>query len=58
MRTAGIEGLDDAGWILLDLGSVVVHLFSGEKREYYDLELLWGDAPKVAWQGKTPKAES
>ena len=32
------------GWILLDYGTVIVHLFQGETREYYNLERLWQDA--------------
>lgn len=48
----GIEGLNDAKWILLDYGDVIVHLFDKETRTFYDLELLWGDAPKVKWQSK------
>ena len=43
----GIEGRDDARWILLDLGDTVVHVFSQADREYYDLERLWGDAPRT-----------
>lgn len=38
------EGLENAKWILLDYGSVVVHIFQREDREYYKLEELWGDA--------------
>jgi len=38
------EGLDNAKWILLDYGSVVVHIFQQEARAYYKLEELWGDA--------------
>jgi ribosome-associated protein len=45
-----VEGLDDARWILLDYGDVVVHVFLEEVRRYYDLERLWADAPRVAWQ--------
>ncbi len=35
------------GWILLDYGSVIVHLFTGESREYYNLERLWSDAQQM-----------
>lgn len=43
------EGTTDTGWVLLDYGDVVVHLFTTEQRAYYDLERLWSDAPKVAF---------
>lgn len=38
------------GWIVLDFVDVVVHLFDADKRAYYDLELIWGEAPRVDWQ--------
>ena len=38
------------GWIVLDLVDVVVHLFDADKRAYYDLELIWGEAPRVDWR--------
>jgi ribosome-associated protein len=41
------EGEADAGWWLLDYVDVVVHVFGTEEREYYDLERLWRDAPRV-----------
>lgn len=42
-----MEGFDEARWILIDLGDVVAHVFHREERSYYNLERLWGDAPKV-----------
>ena len=45
-----IEGLETALWVLIDLNDVVVHLFTSEARRYYDLEVLWGDAPRFDWQ--------
>ncbi len=42
-----IEGFDEARWILIDLGDVVAHIFHRDERTYYNLERLWGDAPKV-----------
>jgi ribosome-associated protein len=44
------EGEDEAGWWLLDYIDVVVHVFGEEEREYYDLERLWRDAPRLEWQ--------
>ena len=43
----GMAGYEQGEWILLDFVDVVVHLFSEKYRDYYDLELLWGDAKKV-----------
>lgn len=53
VRTRSTEGYDDSGWILLDFGDVVVHLMTEESRDYYRLERLWGDAPKVEWAAET-----
>jgi ribosome-associated protein len=39
-----IEGKPDSGWVLIDLGSVIVHVFSPAEREYYNLDELWGEA--------------
>ncbi|HEX3427016.1 MAG TPA: ribosome silencing factor [Acidimicrobiales bacterium] len=41
-----IEGFDDAGWILMDYGDFVVHVFLEEVRRFYDLERLWADAER------------
>ena len=48
-RPLGVAGYDTAAWMLLDYVDVVIHLFAKKYREYYDLELLWGDAPRVDW---------
>lgn len=44
-----VEGADDARWILLDYGDVVVHVLLDEARAYYELERLWGDVPRLDW---------
>jgi ribosome-associated protein len=46
-----VEGRRVADWILMDYIDVVVHVFLDEKREFYGLERLWGDAPRVALSG-------
>ncbi len=46
----GIEGYAESRWILLDYGSVVIHLFDDETRAYFALESLWAEAPRIAWQ--------
>ena len=51
-----IEGLDDLRWVLMDYGDFVVHVFLDEARRYYDLERLWADAPRVAWDDDGPAA--
>lgn len=43
----GIEGLASAGWMLIDFGDLVVHLFSPQKRDYYRLEDIWDNAHVV-----------
>ena len=45
-----VEGLDDARWVLMDYGDFLVHVFLDEARQFYDLEHLWADAPRVAWR--------
>jgi ribosome-associated protein len=46
----GIEGYNESHWVLLDYGDIVVHLFDDNTRHYYDLENLWGDAPRIEWE--------
>lgn len=40
-----VEGLESSRWVLMDLNSVIVHIFHKDERQYYNLEKLWGDAP-------------
>ena len=47
IRPLGVEGLENARWVLMDFGSVIVHVFAPEEREYYGLERLWANAPQV-----------
>ena len=42
-------GIDSSQWVLLDFVDLVVHLFDQQARSYYDLELMWGEAPHVEW---------
>lgn len=45
-----VSGYESAKWILVDCVHVVVHVFDPDSRDFYDLELLWGDCPKVDWR--------
>jgi ribosome-associated protein len=56
LKTDGIrplhaEGRAESGWVLLDYGDVLVHIFLEDTRAYYALERLWGDAPSVPIEG-------
>jgi ribosome-associated protein len=54
LRVIGVKPVrregDGGGWLLLDYVDVVIHVFGAEERDYYDLERLWQDAPRVGWQ--------
>ena len=50
-----VEGLGDSQWVLLDYGDLVVHVFLDETRAYYDLERLWSDAPRIAWEDEAAR---
>jgi ribosome-associated protein len=58
VRPASVEGLDDATWVLLDYGDIVVHVFLDETRAYYELERLWADAPGIDWEQLVPASQS
>lgn len=47
VKPLSVEGRRAQSWVLMDYGEVVVHVFSPEARDYYRLERLWGDAPRV-----------
>ncbi len=48
-KRLGIEGFSESRWILLDYGSVVIHLFDEETRNYFSLEELWAESKRVDW---------
>jgi ribosome-associated protein len=47
-----VEGLEEGVWILIDFGAFIVHVFQNETREFYDLDRLWRDAPRLDWSSK------
>ena len=49
VKPRSVEGLDDLTWVLLDYEDVIVHVFLAETREFYGLERLWTDAPRIVW---------
>ncbi|MFO1023097.1 MAG: ribosome silencing factor [Planctomycetales bacterium] len=57
-RRIGFEGEGANNWILQDYGDIVIHLFTAEARELYDLDHLWGDAVVVDWETSSKKSEA
>jgi ribosome-associated protein len=53
----GIEGYNSDSWILQDYGDIVLHVFSADARDVYDLEHLWADAARVDWQHSQTAAD-
>ncbi len=51
LKVARIEGHADGGWVLIDLGHVIVHVFTPEQREFYNIERLWSEVAKRQAQG-------
>ncbi len=54
----GIDGAREAQWVCMDYAEIVVHLFHPEARPFYDLDQLWADAPRIAYEPKGPSAET
>ena len=50
VRPVAVDGFPASQWIVLDYMQVIVHIFHSEKRAFYSLEDLWGDAPRLAWE--------
>ncbi|OLB18850.1 MAG: ribosome silencing factor [Verrucomicrobia bacterium 13_2_20CM_2_54_15_9cls] len=50
VRPVAIDGFPASQWMVLDFLQVVVHIFHQDKRAFYSLEDLWGDAPRIQWQ--------
>jgi len=50
VRATAVDGFPASQWIVLDYLEVVVHIFHRDKRAFYSLEDLWGDAPRIEWQ--------
>jgi ribosome-associated protein len=49
-RRLSIQGYQSGRWVVQDYGDIVVHVFDPQAREYYALEELWADAPRLDWQ--------
>ncbi len=49
-RRLSVEGYDSSTWIVQDYGDLMIHVFNPQTREYYGIEELWADAPRVDWE--------
>jgi len=58
VRATSVEGCDSSRWILMDFGDIVVHIFDEHQRDFYDLETLWGDAPRLSVEPEESPSES
>ena len=55
LRPVAIDGFPASQWMVLDYLQVVVHIFHQDKRAFYSLEDLWGDAPRIEWEAATAR---
>lgn len=58
VRPAHVEGYDRAEWILMDFFTLIVHVFAPQKRDFYGLERLWGDAIRIEIADDAPAPRS
>ena len=58
VKPIGREGERERKWVLLDFADIVVHVFQPEEREFYRLEKLWSDAPKLDLSELEPVADA
>jgi ribosome-associated protein len=56
IKALGADGSFPTNWIALDYWDVIVHIMSSEARERYDIEALWGDAPRITQETPVPAA--
>ncbi len=47
IKALGVEGVKEGQWALLDYGHLIIHVFESDAKDFYDLEGLWSDAPRV-----------
>lgn len=53
-----VEGAQSATWVILDYGSVIIHVFHRDTRKFYNLEHLWADGREIELEGLAPAAET
>ena len=54
VRPSAVDGFPASQWIVLDYLHVIVHVFHRDKRDFYSLEDLWSDAPRLPWEENSP----